>query len=382
MVGLVRDLQTAQEVRAPERVEVVLDRSPFYGEAGGQVGDEGLLESPEGRVRILDTRWVGNVLVHRGEVEEGRIRLGDPVTASVDLQRRRRVAKNHTATHLLHSALRKVLGGHVVQAGSLVAPDRLRFDFSHAQALTAGEREAVEGLVAEWVEAGLPVSTAEMSLQEAKAVGAIALFGEKYGTQVRVVSIGQVSKEFCGGTHLSASSEVGLLTLVDEGSVAAGMRRIEALTGREAFRHLRQEVNLLEETAGRLKSSPGGVGEAVEKLLKRAKDLEKEMEALKRKSVQGQKQEFWDLLQKVEPYGRFQQKIQEEIGLPGLRSLADELRRKRPDVGILLMDLVGNCVAASGEEAVKHGIFADELLRASGASGGGRKDLAQGKLKN
>ncbi|MBI3323019.1 MAG: alanine--tRNA ligase [Candidatus Omnitrophica bacterium] len=213
----------------------------------------GFLEGPGGKMRVVDTQWVGNLLVHEGEVQQGAVRVGEEVTGIVDAARRRRVAQNHTATHLLHAALRKVLGPHVAQAGSLVAPDRLRLDFSHGQGLSGIQRDSVESLVNEWVERNLPVRADQMAIDEAKRAGAMALFGEKYGSQVRVVSIGDVSKELCGGTHLKESGGVGPLTIVEEGSIASGVRRVEALTDRAALDSREAEVVRLQQEGERLR---------------------------------------------------------------------------------------------------------------------------------
>ncbi len=272
VLGLVRENRLVPSAQAPAPIGVILDVSPFYGEAGGQVGDAGTLEGPEGKLTVTDTQWVGHVLVHSAQLKEGRIQVGDPVTGRVDEKRRRCVAQNHTATHLLHSALRKVLGDHVSQAGSLVAPDHLRLDFSHGQGLSRGQLDSVESLVNEWVETNLPVTVDSMSLDEAQRSGALAFFGDKYGAMVRVVAIGEVSKELCGGTHLKASGEVGLLTIVEEGSIASGVRRVEALSDQAALDSLGAEV-------ARLKQDQ-------ERLMKRKKQLEEEKVSLKsRKSV-------------------------------------------------------------------------------------------------
>ncbi|MDO8730106.1 MAG: alanine--tRNA ligase, partial [Candidatus Omnitrophota bacterium] len=268
---LVQEGRSLQEVKAPAPVEVILDRSPFYGESGGQVGDTGMLVSDEGRFRVEDTQWVGNVLVHRGELLEGRLRVGDKVDSGVDAGRRRHIAQNHTATHLLHSALRKVLGEHVMQAGSLVAPDHLRLDFSHGQGLSGSQRDSVESLVNEWVEKNYPVRVDKMGIDEAKKTGAMALFGEKYGSQVRVVSIGDISKELCGGTHLEGSAEVGFLTIAEEGSIASGIRRVEALTAQAALDSVKTEVVRLQQER--------------ERLVKRNKQLEQERSSLKVKGA-------------------------------------------------------------------------------------------------
>ncbi|MCM8794804.1 MAG: alanine--tRNA ligase [Candidatus Omnitrophica bacterium] len=262
VVALVRDGRLVEEVRSPGPVDVVLDQTPFYGEAGGQVGDAGTIEAVEGKLAVSDTQWVGNLLLHRAQLQDGRVRVNDPVTASVDPERRKRVSQNHTATHLLHAALRRVLGEHVVQAGSLVAPDHLRFDFSHDRGLSHDQRESVESLVNEWVWSHLPVSTVEMPIDEAKRSGAMSLFGEKYGERVRVVTIGDISKELCGGTHLKTSLEIGVIAITGEGSVAAGVRRLEALTGNAVLDSMREEFGRLERNH--------------ERLLKRNKQLEEE----------------------------------------------------------------------------------------------------------
>ena len=267
VAAMIREGRLLDEVKTPGPVEVVLDKSPFYGEAGGQVGDAGTIEAAEGKLDVLDTQWAGSLLLHRAQLREGRVRVNDPVTAVVDPGRRKQVAQNHTATHLLHSALRKILGGHVMQAGSLVAPDHLRFDFSHNRGLSPAQKESVESLVNEWVDRGFPVSVEVMPIEQARKTGAMSLFGEKYGEKVRVVSIGDVSKELCGGTHLHSSGEVGLMAIVEEGSVAAGVRRIEALSNHAAVDSMKANLVRLEQEH--------------ERLIQRNKQLEQEKGALK-----------------------------------------------------------------------------------------------------
>ncbi len=271
VIALIQENRLVDQARAPAAVGVILDRSPFYGEAGGQVGDTGVLQAPEAKLRVTDTQWVGSLLLHQGQILEGRIRVSDVVSAQVDGERRRQIARNHTGTHLLHAALRKVLGSHVVQAGSLVAPDHLRFDFSHGRALAATERESVESLANEWIGANLAVSVVRMPLEEARRSGALAFFADTYGTTVRVVEIGGVSRELCGGTHLKASGEVGLLTIAEEGSISSGVRRIEALSDQAALDSLKAEVARLEEEHARL--------------VKRGQQLEMERKSLKVKGA-------------------------------------------------------------------------------------------------
>ncbi len=370
VIGLIQENRLVNEVKAPAVVQVLLDHSPFYGEAGGQVGDAGVIQAAEGRLAVSDTQWVGNLLVHQAQLTEGRVRVNEPVTATVDAARRRHVAQNHTATHLLHSALRKVLGPHVVQAGSLVAPDHLRFDFSHTNALSSTQRDSVESLVNEWVGTNLPVSIAQMSLDEARRTGAMSLFGEKYGSQVRVVSIGEISKELCGGTHLHASGEVSLFKLVEERSVAAGIRRVKALTDRQVVSHQEEEQIQLAQRA--------------EKLAQRAKEkeLEEQLEQLKMKEARVQAQKVTP--QKLGAVTVVFERLDGQMDHVVLRSFADAIRKTEPDAVIFLTDAQGFCVATSGGVAQQRGISANELLKLStsvaGGSGGGRAEMAQGKV--
>ena len=369
--AIIQENRFVEEAKAPAKIGVILDRTPFYGESGGQVGDAGILEGPEGKLKVLDTQWVGSVLVHQAEVLEGRIRKSDPLSGRVDADRRRKVAQNHTATHLLHAALRKVLGSHVMQAGSLVAPDHLRFDFSHPQGVPRGDLKTVESLVKEWVGKSLPVSVAQMPIDQARRTGAVALFGEKYGNPVRVVSIGDVSKELCGGTHLTASNEVGCFTVAGEGSVAAGIRRIEALTGPEARTFIKQEAARLSEEK--------------ERSVQRAKEKEQEDALQSGKVKEAQAQAKQAMKETVGSFSFFEVKSDQALGQAALRSSADVIRKSDPEAIVLLTDSQGFCVVASGDAAQKQGIRADALLKLAaeiaGGSGGGRPDMAQGRLK-
>ena len=242
ILALVADGQRRRDARQGETVEIILDRTPAYAESGGQQGDTGSITGREGQGQIQDTYYRGSqLIVHRVAVTQGQLREGEEVAVSVESRRRQGLRQHHTGTHLLHAALRKVLGTHVAQAGSLVAPDHLRFDFSHGASVKDSEVEEVEGLVNEQVQANIVVSPAEMDLQEALRTGAMALFGEKYGDRVRVIRIGDFSTELCGGTHLDATGQIGLFKVTDEGAVASGVRRIEAVTGRHALAHVGRE---------------------------------------------------------------------------------------------------------------------------------------------
>ena len=226
--------QKVKEISKGDPVKIVLDKTPFYAEAGGQIGDTGYILGKKGKVRVEDTQKINDVYVHRGVVEEGLLRVEESVEAKIDAERRLAIMRHHTATHLLQAALREVLGKHVQQQGSLVAEDRLRFDFAHPKALRKEEIKRIEDRVNENVAAGIAVQKEVLDIEEAKKKGALAFFAEKYGEKVRVVSIGDVSKEFCGGTHLKNTREIGTFKITSEGAVAQGIRRLEAKTGKEA----------------------------------------------------------------------------------------------------------------------------------------------------
>ena len=262
-------------------VEVVLDRTPFYAESGGQVGDTGAMTTADGAVlRVLDTQYgLPEVTVHHCEVERGTVSEGDEVTAAIDRPRRDAIRRNHTATHLLHWAMREVLGTHVQQAGSLVTPDRLRFDFSHFEAVAPGELEEIENLVNAEVITDAPVRHYETTKDHAESLGAIAFFGDKYGELVRVLEAGEHSLELCGGTHVHALGFIGPIKIVSEGSVGANLRRIEALTGQSALAYIRDEEHALRGAAEMLKVGPTEVGERIGRLLAEAKTLRDELEA-------------------------------------------------------------------------------------------------------
>ena len=271
VVAIVKDGQSVDYAIEGDEVEVVLDKTPFYGEMGGQIGDTGELETLSGSVRVNDSKHHDKLVAHVGVVDKGEFRLGEVVTATVDHGRRELIRRNHTATHLLDAALKKVLGDHVNQAGSLVAPDRLRFDFTHFEAMTKDELDRVEGMVNAEIFAAKPVVTAVCSIDEAKEMGATALFGEKYGDVVRVVSVGEeamdpFSREFCGGTHVRNTAEIGLFKIVSEGSVGSNARRIEAVTSMGAIEYVDERLAQFDEVAAALKCRPADVASRVEQL--------------------------------------------------------------------------------------------------------------------
>src|SRR5213593_1708889 len=277
-------LRRVTEVAEGAEVEVILDRTPAYAESGGQMGDTGALVGRNGRGEIVDTYYRGpKLLVHRVRVSSGGFREGEDVAVSVESPRRQGLRQHHTGTHLLHAALRKVLGSHVAQAGSLVAPDHLRFDFSHGASVKDRELEDVQDLVNEQVVLNVPVERTEMDLEQALRSGAMALFGEKYGQRVSVVRIGEFSLELCGGTHLEQTGQLGLLKVETEGAVAAGVRRVEAVAGTAALETVARKEQALREAADLLKAAPLDVPQRLRKLLDEQRDLERQLALLEGK---------------------------------------------------------------------------------------------------
>ena len=277
-----------QRLAAGEEGAVVLDRTPFYAESGGQVGDRGILRSDAGaRFIVADTRKSGDAHLHAGRCESGAIAVGDTLTAEVDAKLRTATVLNHSATHLLHAALRQVLGSHVTQKGSLVAPDRLRFDFSHYEAVTPGQLAAIEDLVNAEIRANAEAKTGVMSYDDAIAAGAMALFGEKYGDKVRVLSIGGFSTELCGGTHVRRAGDIGLFRSSRKPGIAAGIRRIEAVTGDAALARVGERDDALDRIAGLFRGSRADAENRVRQALERTKSLEREIQQLKAKLASG-----------------------------------------------------------------------------------------------
>jgi alanyl-tRNA synthetase len=363
--------------------EVVLDRTPFYPEAGGQVGDVGTL-SADGLLAEVDgtERPVPGLVLHRVRVKRGALRIGQAVRASVDAPRRRMTAKNHTATHLLHAALRQTLGDHVKQAGSLVAPDRLRFDFTHFSPLTPQEVDRIEEAVNTQVWENRGVTTRVMGLDDALASGAMALFGEKYGEQVRVVSVQDFSTELCGGTHVGATGEIGLFKIVSQGGVAAGVRRVEAVTGPGAYQHVKREEHVLTETAARLKARPMELADKVDKLAEAARDLEREVQRLQARLLGGTLERLLESAVDVNGI-RVLGALVEAADSKGMRELGDRLReRLQSGVVALAMQADGKVIWVTMVTKdlvgrVHAGNLARELAKLTGGGGGGRPDMAE-----
>jgi len=388
VVAVIADGKQADRIAAGQEGEIVLDHTPFYAESGGQVGDTGYLRGDAVLAEVLDTkRPLAGLIVHRVLVKRGEIRTGQRLLASVDADRRRTTVKNHTATHLVHAALRQILGDHVRQEGSLVAPDRLRFDFRHYGPLSSAEIAQIEEMVNTTLWANLPVTVDEMRLDEALAKGALAFFGDKYGDEVRVVSVADFSIELCGGTHAKATGEIGLFKIAHESGVAAGIRRIEALTGPGAFQHLRREGEILRESADRLKSKPLEVPERVDRLVDSARAFEREVQRLRAKLGAEIAEE---LLKKATQVSGVTvvAGLAERCDQRALRELVDRLKTKiGSGVIVLATSLDGRVgwVAAVTPDLTSRlhaGKLVKEVASITGGSGGGRPDLAEAGGKN
>jgi len=380
-------LQEGSEIDVAEAgkdVQIVLDKSPFYAEAGGQVGDTGYLRGPNGCVRVLDTQWVQpEFFVHRAVVEEGHLKVGDEVVAEVDKGRRLDIMRNHTATHLLHKALREVLGGHASQSGSLVAPDRLRFDFTHMAALTSEELREIERRINAKIRENLPVTAQVISYDEAIAAGAVAIFGEKYGDRVRMVSIDDYTKELCGGTHLRATGEIGFFHIVGEESIGAGLRRIETLTGRGAERYMQEALATLAQMADRLQVPPMEVGDKVAFLLESFKGKEREVARLRRERARSEVDSLLEKVREVKGVKLLAAEVQAD-DIESLREMTDWVRDRLGSVVVVLgtvLDGKPGFVAAVTPDLVERGLRADwlvkEVANLVGGGGGGRATLAQ-----
>jgi alanyl-tRNA synthetase len=394
ILAIVRNGEPTDHATAGENVLVIVNQTPFYAEAGGQVGDAGLLRAPGGRAAIEDTKKVAGIFIHYSEVEEGGISVGDGAVLEVDHARRSAIRANHSATHLLHEALRQALGDHVAQRGSLNAPDRLRFDFSHAQPLTPVQSERVETEVNAFIRQNAPVDTRIMAPDEARALGAQALFGEKYGDEVRVVAMGRAptgkgaegktySIELCGGTHVRRTGDIGLFVLLGDSASAAGIRRVEALTGAAALRHVAARERQMAEVAAALKAPVDEAADRLRAILEERRALQNEVAQLRRELAMGGG-EGGDVSRAVGGVSFVGQVVQGVTG-KDLPALIDEHKARLGSGAVLLIaDSGGKAAVAAGVTAdLVDRLSAIDLVRAAvgelgGKGGGGRPDLAQG----
>jgi alanyl-tRNA synthetase len=384
--GILKDDQSVNLLSEGEEGKIVLDRTPFYGESGGQVGEKGTMQSKNARIKVLDTQKPSlDCFIHIVRIEKGKIEKGEKVTCSVDENQRKATKRNHTATHLLHKSLRIFLGEHIKQAGSVVSPERLRFDFTHFHGMSKDEMKDVEHIINEQILENVPVKTDIMTMQEAVNSGAVALFDEKYGETVRVISVGDFSKELCGGIHCNATGEIGLCIILSEGSVASGIRRIEALTGKSARDYLEQQKGNLESIKSILKTE--NPIEKIEKLQNDLKALEKKVQKLKTGSAGDI---ISDAIKNSNDLNGVKIVTLQQDGLNQneLRLVADKIR-DRLKSGIIIVTSITNghasivCMVSKDlTDTYSAGEIIKSIAKASGGKGGGKADMAQGGIKD
>ena len=383
LIAILRDGQAVDSLQAGEEAVLFLERTPFYAESGGQVGDAGMIEAADARFKVSDVQALKpGAPGHIGKLQMGSLKLGDSVAAKIDVQRRAAIQRNHSATHLLHAVLREVLGKHVQQKGSLVAPDRLRFDFSHHQAMTADELQTVEEQVNAQVLANVATDVSLCSYDEAIASGAMALFGEKYGDRVRVLKFGEFSTELCGGCHVQRTGDIGLFKIIAEGGVAAGVRRVEAITGLGAVQWVREADQQLQGLARQLKTSRDELGDKLEQLQSRNRKLEKELATAADKIAARTGGALADQAVEVGGVKLLAAKL-EGADVPRLRSTMDQLKNKLGSAVILLGSSAGEKVSliagvtADLTDRYKAGDLVRHAAEQVGGKGGGRPDMAQ-----
>ncbi|WP_080211106.1 alanine--tRNA ligase, partial [Salmonella enterica] len=382
VTALFVDGKAVEAINAGQEAVVVLDQTPFYAESGGQVGDKGELKGAGFTFAVDDTQKYGQAIGHLGKLSAGALKVGDAVQADVDEARRARIRLNHSATHLMHAALRQVLGTHVAQKGSLVSDKVLRFDFSHNEAMKPSEIRQVEDLVNAQIRRNLPIETNIMDLEAAKAKGAMALFGEKYDERVRVLSMGDFSTELCGGTHASRTGDIGLFRIISESGTAAGIRRIEAVTGEGAMATVHAQSDRLNDIAHLLKGDSQNLGDKVRAVLERTRQLEKELQQLK---DQAAAQESANLSSKAVNLNGVKLLVSELAGIEPkmLRTMVDDLKNQLGSTVIVLATVVEGKVSliAGVSKDVTDRVKAGELIgmvaQQVGGKGGGRPDMAQ-----
>ena len=381
IISILKDKQEVKKINQAQKARIVLDKTVFYPESGGQVADIGQIKKGKNVFEVDDTKILDGVILHIGKVKSGLIKKNDPVKVLIDSGRRLDIARNHTATHLLQSVLRTVLGKHVKQSGSLVAPEYLRFDFAHFKALGRDELSRLEELVNVHILDNDKTDIKIMSFQKAKDVGALAFFEDKYQDKVKVMSIGNYSKELCGGTHLGSTGEIGLFKILSESSIASGVRRIEAVTGRFAYKRIREQQDLLNDICEQLKVSQQEVARRVEKLIKELKELQK-----KKGSIALEQLDISDLLKVVEDIAGIKliTKFLPNVGEASLRSLVDLVKKKQPRcISLLATDKADKAILVMGvtqdlsDKDLSANNLIKEVAKAMNGSGGGRVDFAR-----
>ena len=381
VTALFHDGKEVERIQAGQSAVVVLDNTPFYGESGGQIGDTGRLESQSAVFSVQDTQKYGKVFGHIGELAQGELAVGQSMNAVVDSQRRTKISLNHSATHLLHAALREILGTHVNQKGSLVSDSILRFDFAQPEAISKVQLNEIEDLVNQQIRANNPIVTEIMDLEAAKAKGAMALFGEKYSEQVRVLSMGEFSTELCGGIHAARTGDIGLFKIISEGAIAAGIRRIEAVTGANAIDWLHQQQAVMQQSADLLKADTNSLVEKIQQLQERNKRAEKELQLLKEKAAQ---QAGNDLAKQTQTINGVQVVLQKLDGIEAksLRIMVDDLKNQLGSAVIAFASVTDgkvNLIAGVTDDLttkIKAGELVNLMAQQVGGKGGGRPDLA------
>ncbi|MEK3645746.1 alanine--tRNA ligase [Aeribacillus sp. FSL K6-2848] len=386
---IIKDGELVDQAESGEEVQIILDETPFYAESGGQIADKGIIKNDDVVLNVKDVQKAPNGQhLHRAVIEKGVLTKGAAVYASVCAESRKSIVKNHTATHLLHQALKDVLGVHVNQAGSLVASDRLRFDFSHFGQVSTEELEEIERIVNEKIWESIPVSIEHMPLDEAKAMGAMALFGEKYGKIVRVVQVGDYSLELCGGCHVTNTAEIGLFKIVSETGIGAGTRRIEAVTGKEAYRFMNEQYLLLKEIGAKLKANVKNLPERIDSLQQEIKELQRENESLTMKLSNLEAGNIAEKAVTINGVTVLAEKVQVK-DMNRLRGMVDELKQKLGSAIVVLATVSDgkvNLAAGITKDLVDKGFHAGKLIKEiasrCGGGGGGRPDMAQAGGKN
>ena len=382
IVSLYKDGGPVQTLAAGEEGAVILSATPFYAESGGQIGDTGILVTDGKLFQVGDTQKSGKAIVHFGNVEQGELRVGDKVEAAVDADRRQAIRLNHTATHLVHAALRRVLGDHVTQKGSLVAPDRLRFDFSHYDSVAAEQIREIEDLVNDVIRQNVAAATDEMTYDEAIQAGAMALFGEKYGDKVRVLKLGDFSIELCGGTHVDRTGDIGVFKITSEGGVASGIRRIEAVTGKGAMKWIGSNQQVLSNVAGMLRSHPDQATAKVSQLLQRSKDLEKELSAAKQALITGKGSDPFEGMQEIAGIKVLVTRM-DGADAKTLRNAVDQFKDRLQNAVVVLGSVddgkvrLAAGVTKNNIDKIQAGDLIRPVAEQVGGKGGGRPDFAE-----
>lgn len=389
VLAIAKGSERVEEAEAGEEVTLVLDRSTFYAESGGQVGDTGIIESDDASLKVMDTKKSNGKFLHICKVENGVVKVGDKVTTLVDKERRQSIKRNHSAVHLVQAALREVLGKHVAQAGSYVDEYRFRFDFSHYQPLTEDEILKVGMLVNEKIMEAIPVECFEEDVATAKSMGAMALFSEKYGSRVRVVKMGDFSTELCGGCHVENTGKLGLMKILSETGVSAGVRRIEGVTGYNVILQMREKSKLIDDVSSVLKTNPSDLLNRAEGIVAELKDARHEIDSLKSKIA---KNSVDDILGNTEDIGGVKvvtKILDDNIDMNTMREIGDNIKNKIPNAFVVLASKIGekvNLISMASKEAIDKGANAgaviSEIAKQLGGGGGGKPDSAQAGGKN